>query len=99
MVQAGVYGAVLHYLKAVDASGTDNATVVSKKMKELPINDFFTKDARVQEDGRLMRDMYLVHVKSPGESKYPFDYYKVLATIPANEAFRPIAEGECPLVQ
>jgi len=99
MVQAGVYGAVLHYLKAVDASGTDEAAAVSKKMKELPINDFFTKDARVREDGRVMRDMYLVQVKSPEESKYPFDYYKILATIPANDAFRPLAEGHCPFIK
>ncbi len=99
MVQAGVYGAVLHYLKAVDASGTDEAAAVSKKMKELPINDFFTKDARVREDGRVMRDMYLVQVKSPEESKYPFDYYKTLATIPANDAFRPLAEGHCPFIK
>ena len=99
MVQAGVYGAVLHYLKSVDASGTDEAGAVSKSMKGLPINDFFTANARVREDGRVMRDMYLVQVKSPSDSHYPFDYYKVLATIPASDAFRPLAEGGCPLIK
>ena len=99
MVQAGVYGAVLHYLKAVDASGTDEAMAVSKKMKEIKISDFFTKDAVVREDGRVMRDMYLVQVKTPEESHYKYDDYKILATIPAEDAFRPLAEGGCPFIK
>lgn len=99
MVQAGVYGAILHYLKAVDASGTDEARAVSAMMKTIRVNDFFTKDAFVREDGRVMRDMYLVQVKTPAESRYQYDYYKILAKIPAEEAFRPLAEGGCPLVK
>ncbi len=99
MVQAGVYGAVLHYLKAVDAAGTDEAKTVSRMMKTIRINDFFTHDAFVREDGRVMRDMYLVQVKTPEESKYKYDYYKILAKIPAEDAFRPLADGGCPLVK
>jgi branched-chain amino acid transport system substrate-binding protein len=99
MIQAGVYGEVLHYLKAVQAAGTDEAKAVAKKMKEMPINDFMTKNGSIRQDGRVMRDMYLVQVKKPEESKAKFDYYKVLATIPGKEAFRPIAEGGCPLVK
>jgi branched-chain amino acid transport system substrate-binding protein len=98
MPNAGVYGAVTHYLKAIEAAGTDDATKVVQKMKELPINDFFTKNASVREDGRVMRNIYLFQVKSPAESKYPFDYYKLIATIPAEQAFRPLSEGNCPLV-
>ena len=68
------------------------------KVKELPVNDFMTNNARVREDGRLLRDMYLLEVKKPSESKGPWDYYKVRATIPADQAFRPLKEGGCPLV-
>ncbi len=99
MIQAGVYGAVLHYLKAAEAAGTDEAKAVSKKMKEMPINDFMTKNGSIRPDGRVLRDMYLLEVKKPDESKYKYDYYKVLTTIPAAEAFRPMAEGGCPLVK
>lgn len=97
MPNAGVYGAVTHYLKAIEAAGTDDATKVVQKMKELPINDFFTKNGSIREDGRVMRNIYLFQVKSPAESKYPFDYYKLIATIPAEQAFRPLSEGGCPL--
>jgi branched-chain amino acid transport system substrate-binding protein len=99
MIQAGVYGAVTHYLKAIEAAKTDEAKAVIAKMRELPINDFMTKNGKLREDGRVMRDMYLFQVKAPSESKYPFDYYKQLATIPAEQAFRPLAEGECPFVK
>jgi branched-chain amino acid transport system substrate-binding protein len=99
MVQAGVYGAVLHYLKAIEAAGTDEAKAVAKKMKELPINDFMTKNGSIRPDGRVIRDMYLFQVKKPEESKGKYDYYKLLATIPGNEAFRPMSEGGCPLVK
>ncbi|MBI5260730.1 MAG: ABC transporter substrate-binding protein [Bradyrhizobium sp.] len=98
-VQAGVYGAVLHYLKAVNAANTKDSVAVAKKMKELRVNDFFSKDVVIREDGRVVRDMYLLEVKKPEESKYPWDYYKVMATIPGAEAFRPMAEGGCPLVK
>jgi branched-chain amino acid transport system substrate-binding protein len=97
--QAGVYGAVLHYLKAIDKAGTDDSLAVSKAMKELPVNDMFSDNFKIREDGRVVRDMYLLEVKSPEESKEPWDYYKVLARTPGNEAYRPMAEGGCPLVK
>lgn len=99
MVQAGVYSSVLHYLKAVQAAGTDEAKAVVAKMKELPVNDAFAQNGRIRADGRMVHDMYLVRVKTPQESKAPWDYYKVIRTIPADEAFRPLAEGGCPLVK
>jgi branched-chain amino acid transport system substrate-binding protein len=99
MVQAGVYGEVTHYLKAIEAAKTDDAKAVMAKMRELPINDFMTKNGKLREDGRVMRDMFLFQVKAPSESKYPFDYYKQLAVIPAEQAFRPLSESECPLVK
>lgn len=98
-IQAGTYGAVLHYLKAVKAAGTDEAKAVLKQMKVLPINDFMTKDGRVREDGRVIRDMYLMEVKAPEESKNEWDIAKIIATVPGNEAFRPLNEGGCPLVK
>jgi branched-chain amino acid transport system substrate-binding protein len=97
-IQAGTYGAVLHYLKAVQAAGTDEAKAVMAKMKELPINDFMTKNGQVREDGRVIRDMYLMQAKTPEESKSEWDLVKMVATVPGNEAFRPLSEGGCPLV-
>jgi branched-chain amino acid transport system substrate-binding protein len=99
MIHAGTYGAVTHYLKAVRAAGTDDADAVMAKMKETPVNDFMTKNGIIRPDGRLVRDMYLFQVKTPAESKGQFDYYKRLATIPGNEAFRPLEAGQCPLVK
>ena len=99
MANAGVYGAVRHYLKAIEAAKTDDATVVVSTMKKIPVNDFFTKNGSVREDGRVMRNLYLFQVKTPGESKYKYDYYKLLDTIPAEKAFRPLSEGNCPLVR
>jgi branched-chain amino acid transport system substrate-binding protein len=99
MVQAGDYSATLSYLKAVDAAGTDDAMKVMAKMRELPINDFFAKGGKVREDGRMVHDMYLVQTKAPEESKYPWDYFKILKTIPGDEAFRPLSESECPLLK
>jgi branched-chain amino acid transport system substrate-binding protein len=99
MVHAGVYGAITHYLKAIDATKTDDASKVIAKMRELPINDFMTKDGQLREDGRVMREMYLFGVKKPSESKYTYDYYDQLATIPRDQAFRPLSESECPLVK
>jgi len=99
MIQAGTYGATLHYLKAVQAAGTDEAKAVMAKMKEMPINDFMTRQGRIREDGRVVRDMYLMQVKTPEESKGEWDLARIVATIPGDQAFRPLAEGGCPLVK
>jgi branched-chain amino acid transport system substrate-binding protein len=98
MIHAGTYGATLHYLKAVAAAETTDATKVVAKMKELPIDDFYTKGT-VREDGRVMRPYYLLQVKRPSESRYPFDYLKLLATVPPEEAARPLSESACPMVK
>jgi branched-chain amino acid transport system substrate-binding protein len=98
MANAGAYGATLHYLKAIKEAGTDEAQAVVRKMKEIPVNDFFTKGGRVREDGRVIRNMYLFQVKSPEDSKYPYDYYKLLNTVAGDQAFRPLADGGCPMV-
>jgi branched-chain amino acid transport system substrate-binding protein len=99
MIHAGTYGAVTHYLKAIAAAGTDEAKAVSAKMKEMPVDDFMTKKGVIRADGRLVRDMYLFQVKSPAESRGGFDYYKLVATIPGDQAFRPLGEGGCPLAK
>lgn len=99
MPQAGVYSAVAHYLKAIAAAGTDDGKVVAEKMREMPVDDFMTKSARIRKDGRVMRDFYLFEVKAPSESKGPWDYYKLVRVIPAEEAARPEAEGGCPYVK
>ena len=98
MVQAGTYSAVLHYLKAMNAAGTTDGKAVAAKMRELPVDDFFAK-GRVREDGRMMHDMYLVEVKAPSESKGPWDYYKVLRKIAAEDAAQPLTDSKCPLVK
>ena len=99
MVHAGVYSAVTHYLKALEAlkSDADGKAVVAK-MKETPTDDKLMGKGTVRADGRKIHPMYLFEVKKPEESKYPWDYYKLRATIPADQAFRPLAEGKCPLV-
>ena len=99
MVQAGVYSGVLHYLKAVAALKSDDGTKVIAKMKETPTDDPLFGKGTIRADGRKIHPAYLVEVKKPSESKGPYDYYKIRATIPANEAFRPIGEGDCPLVK
>ncbi|MGB6055227.1 MAG: ABC transporter substrate-binding protein [Burkholderiaceae bacterium] len=99
MSQAGVYSSTMHYLKAIQAAGTDDTATVMKKMKEMPINDFFAKNGRIREDGRMIHDLYLFQVKSPKESKYPWDYYKLLQTIPGDEAFTPVSQSRCPLLK
>ena len=99
MVQAGVYSGVKHYLEAVKAAGSDDAQAVAKQMRATPVNDFMTKNGKIREDGRVVRDMYLLQVKKPEESKGAYDYYKVLATIPGDQAFRPMEQGDCPLVK
>jgi branched-chain amino acid transport system substrate-binding protein len=99
MVQAGVYAAVLHYLKAVEAlkSDADGRAVVAR-MKEMPTEDPLFRQGTIRADGRKVHDMFLFEVKKPEESKYAWDYYRLRATIPAAEAFRPLKEGGCPLV-
>ena len=99
MVHAGVYSAVTHYLKAVAALKSDDGTKVIAKMKEMPTEDTLFGKGTVRADGRKIHPAYLVEVKKPSESKGPYDYYKVRATIPANEAFRPMELGDCPLVK
>jgi len=99
MTQAGIYSATMHYLKAVAAAGTDETQAVMDKMRATPINDFFAKDGRIRADGRMVHDMYLYEVKKPEESKGAWDYYKLVATIPAEQAFLPLAESKCPLVK
>ncbi|MGP0090469.1 MAG: ABC transporter substrate-binding protein [Xanthobacteraceae bacterium] len=99
MGDAGDYSSTMHYLKAIAAAGTDDAKTVMAKMREMPVNDFFAKDGRIREDGRFVHDMYVYEVKKPSESKGPWDYYKLRAVIPGNEAFRPLAESKCPLVK
>ncbi len=99
MTHAGVYSEVSHYLKAVKAAGTSDSQAVLAKMREMPVDDFFSRGGTIRKDGRMVHDMLLVQVKTPAESKYPWDYYKVLATISGDQAFRPIAESECPLVK
>jgi branched-chain amino acid transport system substrate-binding protein len=98
-IQFTDYGATLHYLKAVQAAGTDETKAVVAKMRELKINDPVTKDGWIRADGRVMRNAYLVQVKTPAESKGPWDVYKILATIPPDESIRPLDQGNCPLVE
>ena len=98
MVQAGTYSAVLHYLRAIEAAGTDDGPTVAAKMREMPVDDFFAPGGEVRADGRLVKDMYLVEVKKPEDSTGPWDYYNVLQVIPAQEAAQPLELGACPHV-
>jgi branched-chain amino acid transport system substrate-binding protein len=99
MIQAGLYSATMHYLKAIEAIGTDEAPKVMAQMRATPINDFFAKNGKIRIDGRMVHDMYLFEVKKPEESKGEWDLYKLLATVPGDEAFRPLDKGGCPLVK
>ena len=99
MVQAGSYSAVRHYLKAIEAAGTDDGPAVVAKMKEMPVNDMFAKNGKILANGRMVHDMYLARVKKPGESKGPWDYYEIIRTIPGDEAFASVAESGCKLTQ
>ncbi|MGY3549920.1 branched-chain amino acid transport system substrate-binding protein [Bradyrhizobium sp. USDA 4472] len=96
---AMAYSAVFHYLKAVNAAGSRDADAVAAKMRELPVNDFTTKNGKVRIDGRVLRNLYLLQVKKPEESKGKWDLYNVVATVPGDEAFRPLQDGGCPLVK
>jgi branched-chain amino acid transport system substrate-binding protein len=98
MWQAGVYSSVLHYLQAVRDAGTDEPLKVGAKMRERPIEDFFSRNGKLREDGLMVHDLVLVQVKSPEESKYPWDYYKILAHIKGDDAFGP-PDPECSLVK
>ncbi len=99
MVQAGTYSSVLHYLRAVAAAKTTEASVVAAKMRQLPITDAVMRHPAIRPDGRVIHDMLLVKVKTPAESKGEWDFYTIQATIPAAEAFRPLASSSCPLVK
>ncbi len=96
--QAGVYSEVRHYLEAVKAVGSKDPDKVMAKMRELPINDAMTHDGHLRIDGRVVRDMYLFQVKTPADSKAPWDYYKLIEKVPGDEATRPLDQGNCPLV-
>ncbi|WP_182120171.1 ABC transporter substrate-binding protein [Acidovorax sp. FHTAMBA] len=99
MSQAGAYSSTMHYLKAVQAARTDDTAKVMAQMKATPINDFFAKNGRIREDGRMVHDMYLFEVKSQADSKYPWDYYKLVATVPGDKAFLPLAQSKCPMIK
>lgn len=98
LVTAGTYASVLHYLKAVQAAGTDDGKAVAAKMREIPVNDFYNKNVAIRADGRVMHKTYLMKVKSPSNSKYRGDLYQVLAEMSGEESFRPLSESQCPLV-
>jgi branched-chain amino acid transport system substrate-binding protein len=99
MGDAGDYSSTMHYLKAIAAAGTDDAQAVMRKMRDMPINDFFAKNGKIREDGRMVHDMYVYEVKKPSESKGEWDYYKLREVIPGEQAFRPLKDSACPLVK
>ena len=99
MMQAAVYSAVLHYLKAIQAAGTDEAQAVMAKMKATEVNDAVVRKGKIRDDGRLVHDMLLVQVKTPAESKQAWDLYKIQQTIPGDQAFQPLAQSRCPLIK
>ncbi|MGP0058977.1 MAG: ABC transporter substrate-binding protein [Beijerinckiaceae bacterium] len=94
--QAGVYSAISHYLKSAKAANSSDPTIVVNEMRKLPVNDFFTKNGKVREDGRMVHDMYLMRIKKPEDSKGDWDVYEHIATVPGDQAFRPLSEGHCP---
>jgi len=99
MGDAGDYSSTMHYLRAVEAAGTDEAQAVMKKMREMPVNDFFAKNGRIREDGRMVHDMYVYEVKKPSESKGDWDFYRLREVIPGDQAFRPLKDSACPIVK
>jgi branched-chain amino acid transport system substrate-binding protein len=99
MGDAGDYSSTMHYLRAIEAAGTDEAKAVMAKMREMPINDFFAKGGQIREDGRMVHEMYVYEVKKPSESKGDWDYYKLREVIPRDQAYRPLSESQCPLVK
>jgi branched-chain amino acid transport system substrate-binding protein len=98
-LQAANYSATLHYLKAVQKAGTDEAGPVTQAMREMPVDDMFARNGSVREDGRMVHDMYVARVKKPSESKYPWDYYELMATVPAQQAFQPLSKSACPRIR
>ena len=96
-IQAGVYSAVRHYLQAVKDSDSDDAATVMAKMKATPVSDAYTPNGRIREDQRMVHDLYLVQVKTPQESKGPWDFVKLVATVPPDQAFRPLDRSKCGL--
>lgn len=98
MVQAGIYSSTMHYLETVAEAGTDDPETIRAAMAERPVEDFFSRNGRIREDGRMVHDMYLARVKTPEESQGEWDLYEILATIPAEEAYRPLSESQCDLV-
>ena len=99
MVQAGDYSATMHYLNAIKAAGTDDTAKVMEKMRATPVNDFFAKNGKIRADGLHVHDVYLFQVKKPAESKQPWDYYKLVQTVPGEQAFTPLSQSKCPLVK
>ena len=99
MVHTGTYSAVMQYLKAIDKAGTDETEAVAKLLHEMPVDDVFAKGGSVGPNGRMFHDMYLLEVKKPGDSKEPWDYFNVLATIPGKEAYIDPAKSGCELVK
>ena len=99
MIQAGLYSATMHYLKAIEAIKTDDAPKVMAQMRATPIHDFFAHDGKIRIDGRMVHEMHLFQMKKPSESKSSWDIYNLIATIPGDEAFRPIDKGGCPLIK
>jgi branched-chain amino acid transport system substrate-binding protein len=99
MVQAGIYSSTMHYLEALAEVGTDDPMAVKEQMVATPVNDFFSRNGRIREDGRMVHDMYLAQVKAPSESTGEWDLYEILSTIPAEEAYRPLTESQCELVK
>ncbi|MFT3799729.1 MAG: ABC transporter substrate-binding protein [Burkholderiaceae bacterium] len=95
---AGTYSAVAHYLKTVKAAGTKDPDVIRVKMREIPVNDFYSKDVRIREDGRVMRPSYIAQVKTPAESTGEWDLYKILQTVPPEQSWRPVSASSCPLL-
>jgi branched-chain amino acid transport system substrate-binding protein len=97
--QVDAYRSVWHYLMAIKETGSTDALTVVQRMKQDPIVDALGDGGKIRQDGRVLRDLHYVQIKSPAESKYPWDYYKVLRDIPADEIYRPLNEGGCPFVQ
>jgi len=98
MVHAGVYSGVLHYLKSVQRGGSRDVARVLKEMRSAPVEDMFSRNGHLREDGLMVHDMFLAQVKAPNESKAAWDYYKILEVIPGDRAFRPLSESKCKLV-
>ena len=99
MIHAGTYSGILHYLRAGQAANSTDPKVIAAKMHDMPVNDMYNDNIVIRPDGRVLHKMFLMQVKSPDESKSKFDYYKVLAETPGNQAFRPIEEGHCPYLE